>query len=85
MVGSFMRYKLHVTVNEMEDEALTQIFAGSDTTAIVVRSVRFHVIAAGAAAIAAGAAAVPRDGEPELEWKISRQRVQHSNRRKNEN
>jgi cytochrome P450 len=43
MVGSFMRHGL--TVNEIEDEALIQIFAGSDTTAIVIRSVMLHLIA----------------------------------------
>ncbi|GKT97219.1 putative cytochrome P450 [Colletotrichum tofieldiae] len=34
MVGSFMRHGL--SVSEIEDEALIQIFAGSDTTAIAV-------------------------------------------------
>ncbi|EFY94494.1 Cytochrome P450 CYP527G1 [Metarhizium robertsii ARSEF 23] len=43
MIGSFMRHGL--TVNEIEDEALIQIFAGSDTTAIVIRSVMLHLIA----------------------------------------
>ncbi|RYP42069.1 hypothetical protein DL767_000581 [Monosporascus sp. MG133] len=43
MIGSFMRHGL--TVNEIEDEALIQIFASSDTTAIVLRSVILHLIA----------------------------------------
>ncbi|KAL2751987.1 hypothetical protein ACRALDRAFT_2113978 [Sodiomyces alcalophilus JCM 7366] len=43
MVGSFMRHGL--SVSEIEDEALIQIFAGSDTTAIVIRSVMLYLIA----------------------------------------
>ncbi|KAK2058143.1 cytochrome P450 [Colletotrichum caudatum] len=43
MVGSFMRHGL--SVSEIEDEALIQIFAGSDTTATVIRSVMLYLIA----------------------------------------
>ncbi|WDK23181.1 cytochrome P450 [Colletotrichum graminicola] len=43
MVGSFMRHGL--SVSEIEAEALIQIFAGSDTTATVIRSVMLHLIA----------------------------------------
>lgn len=43
MIGSFMRHGLRV--DEIENEALVQIFAGSDTTAIVIRSTILHLVA----------------------------------------
>ncbi|KAK2022788.1 cytochrome P450 [Colletotrichum zoysiae] len=43
MVGSFMRHGL--SLSEIEDEALIQIFAGSDTTATVIRSVMLYLVA----------------------------------------
>ncbi|KAK1962291.1 cytochrome P450 [Colletotrichum sublineola] len=61
MVGSFMRHGL--SVSKIEDEALIQIFAGSDTTAIVIRSVMLHLIATPRAdiknALAEGSVSVP--------------------------
>ncbi|KAJ5673875.1 Cytochrome P450 [Penicillium macrosclerotiorum] len=43
MIGSFMRHGLNML--DIENETLIQIFAGSDTTATVIRSVMLHLTA----------------------------------------